>query len=90
MQRRRDFGPWVGGLVRVHIAMGIFSEEYFPCLGPTTVLVVVPEARLLILFTTRKRRKNEEIEAHSLHTTSHPDADHPPPSPLPNPNPAGC
>lgn len=67
---RRIFLPRVGGLVRLHIAMGVFSEECFPCLGPTTVLVVVPEARLHILFTPRKRRKNEEIEAHSLHTSS--------------------
>lgn len=70
MQRQKDFRPWVGGLVRGHIAMDVFSEECFPCLGPTTVLVVVPEARPHILFTPRKRRKNEEIEAHSLHTSS--------------------
>lgn len=69
------FNPWVGGLVRSHIAMGVFSEECFPCLSPTTVFVVVPDAWLHILFTLRKRRKNEEIEAHSLHTASHPDAD---------------
>lgn len=69
------FCPWVGGLLRGHIAMDVFSEEYFPCLGPTTVLVVVPDARLYILFTLKKRRKNEEIEAHSLHTSSLLDAD---------------
>lgn len=61
-------------MVRVHIAMGVFSEECFPCFSPTTVLVVVPDARLHILFTLRKRRKNDEIEAHSLHTSSLPDA----------------
>lgn len=72
---QRDFSPWVGGLVRGHIAMSVFSEEYFPCLSPTTGLVVVPEARPHILFTLRKRRKNEEIEAHSLHTSSLLDAD---------------
>lgn len=74
---RGIFHPSVGGLVRLHIAMGVFSEECFPCLSPTTVLVVVPEARLHILFTQRKRRKNGEIEAHSLHTSLHLDADLP-------------
>lgn len=69
MQRQKDFRPRVGGLVRGHIAMDVFSEKCFPCLSPTTGLVVVPEARLCILFTPRKRRKNE-IEAHSLHTSS--------------------
>lgn len=77
---RRIFRPRVGGLVRGHIAMGVFSEECFPCLSPTTVLVVVPDARLHILFTPKKRRKNEEIEAHTLHTSSPLDADL---SPLP-------
>ena len=72
---RRIFTLRVGGLVQLHIAMGVFSVECFPCLGPTTVLVVVPDARPHILFTTRKRRKNEEIEAHSLHTSSPLDAD---------------
>lgn len=75
MLQQRDFRPWVGGLVRGHIAVSVFSEEYFPCLSPTTGLVVVPEARLHILFTLRKRRKNEKIEAHSLHTSSLVDAD---------------
>lgn len=71
-----DFHPWVGGLVQGHIALdGFFSEECFPCLRPTTVLVVLPDARLHILFTTWKRRTNEEIEAHSLHTSSLLDAD---------------
>lgn len=72
---RGIFRPWVGGLVQGHIAIRAFSEECFPCLSPTTVFVVVPDARLHILFTQRKRRKNEEIEAHSLHTAYHPDAD---------------
>lgn len=72
---RRIFRPWVGGLVQGHIAMDAFSEECFPCLSPTTVLVVFSEAKLHILFTPRKRRKNEEIEAHSLHTSSLLDAD---------------
>lgn len=67
MQQQIDFCPWVGGLVRGHIAMDVFSEECLPCLSPTTVLVLVPDAWLHILFTLRKRRKNEEIEAHSLH-----------------------
>lgn len=56
-------------------SQSVFSEECFPCLGPTTVLVVVPDAGPHILFTLEKRRKNEEIEAHSLHTASRPDAD---------------
>lgn len=76
MRRQKEFFcPSVGGLLQGHIAMDVFSEEYFPCLGPTTVLVVVPDARLYILFTPKKRRKNEEIEAHSLHTSSLLDAD---------------
>ena len=72
---RRIFRLWVGGLIQGHIAMGVFSEECFPCLSPTTVLVVVPDAGLHILFTPKKRRKNEEIETHSLHTSSPLDAD---------------
>lgn len=72
---REIFRPWVGGLVQGHIAIRVFSEGCFPCLSPSTVFVVVPNARLHILFTPRKRRKNEEIEAHSLHTAYHPDAD---------------
>lgn len=62
-------------MVLLHIALGAFSEECFPCLSPTTVLVVVPGAWLHILFTMRKRRKNEVIEAHSLHISSLLDAD---------------
>ena len=62
-------------MVQGHIAMDVFSEECFPCFSPTTVLVVVPNARPHILFTLRKRRKNERIEAHSLHTSSPVNAD---------------
>lgn len=64
------FQPLVGGLVQCHIAMGEFSEECFPCLAPTTGLVVLlPDVKLYVLFTAKKRRKNEQIEAHSVHTT---------------------
>lgn len=68
----QGFSSWVGGLAQGHIATRVFSEECFPCLSPTTVLTVVPDAssRPNILFTLRKRRKNKEIEAHSLHTSS--------------------
>lgn len=75
MRQQKHFYSWVGGLVMLHIAMGAFSEECFPCLSPTRVLVVVPGPRLHILFTVRKRSKNEEIEAHSLHISSLLDAD---------------
>lgn len=65
------FLPLVGGLVPSHIAMDVFfSEECFPRFWPTTVLVV-PNACPHILFTLKSRRKNEEIEAHSLHSSSH-------------------
>lgn len=74
MQRQREFCVWVGELVPGHIAMGCFSEECFPCLCPTTVLAVVPDAWFHILFTRRKRRKND-IDSHSLHTSSLLDAD---------------
>lgn len=54
---------------------GTPGQEYLPCLCPTIVPGGSRSWAAHIRFTARQRRKNEEIETHSLHTWCPPDAD---------------